>query len=116
METKTAHYDDYVHDIELHFTEKEKRTQTRKLKRFLKDSMLSNTIPCLFLVSLHCGAVADFATLHPFDFDRNLFNFLLHTLEVYMFSDYFAVSLISASSQKLILIISYYYVLCAYTV
>ena len=30
VETKTAQY---VHDIELHFTEKEKRTQTRKLKR-----------------------------------------------------------------------------------
>ena len=32
VETKTAQY---VHDIELHFTEKEKRTQTRKLKRFV---------------------------------------------------------------------------------
>ena len=28
----------YVYDIELHFTEKEKRTQTRKLKRFLSKS------------------------------------------------------------------------------
>ena len=35
VETKTAQY---VHDIELHFTEKEKRTQTRKLKRFLSKS------------------------------------------------------------------------------
>ena len=32
VETKTAQY---VYDIELHFTGKEKRTQTRKLKRFL---------------------------------------------------------------------------------
>ena len=31
VKTKTALY---MHDIELHFTEKEKRTQTRKLKRF----------------------------------------------------------------------------------
>ena len=29
VETKTAQY---VHDIELHFTEEEKRTQTRKLR------------------------------------------------------------------------------------
>ena len=35
VETKTAQY---VHDIELHFAEKEKRTQTRKLKRFLSKS------------------------------------------------------------------------------
>ena len=28
------------------------------------------------MVSLHCGPVVDFTTLHPFDFDRNLFNFL----------------------------------------
>ena len=35
VETKTAQY---VHDIELHFTENEKRTQTRKLKRFLSKS------------------------------------------------------------------------------
>ena len=35
VETKTAQY---VYDIELHFTEKEKRTQTRKLKRFLSKS------------------------------------------------------------------------------
>ena len=27
-----------MHDIELHFAEKEKRTQTRKLKRFLSKS------------------------------------------------------------------------------
>ena len=38
------------------------------------------TIPCLFLVSLHCEAVVDFTTLHPFDFDRNLFNFLVCVL------------------------------------
>ena len=31
---------------------------------------------CLFLVSLHCEPLVDFTTLHPFDFDRNLFNFL----------------------------------------
>ena len=31
----------------------------------------------LVLVSLHCGPVVDFTTLHPFDFDRNLFNFLV---------------------------------------
>ena len=30
------------------------------------------SIPCLFLVSLHCGPVVDFTTLHPFDFVRNL--------------------------------------------
>ena len=35
VETKTPRY---VPDIELHFTEKEKRTQTRKLKRFLSKS------------------------------------------------------------------------------
>ena len=35
VETKTAQY---VHDIELHFAKKEKRTQTRKLKRFLSKS------------------------------------------------------------------------------
>ena len=35
VETKTVLQ--YVHDIELHFTEK-KRTQTRKLKRFLSKS------------------------------------------------------------------------------
>ena len=35
VETKTAQY---VHHIELNFTEKEKRTQTRKLKRFLSKS------------------------------------------------------------------------------
>ena len=35
------------------------------------------TIPCLFLVSLQYGPVVDFTTLHPFDFDRNLFNFLV---------------------------------------
>ena len=35
VETKTAQY---VHDIELHFTEIEKRTRTRKLKRFLSKS------------------------------------------------------------------------------
>ena len=35
METKTSQY---MHDIELHFTEKEKRTQTSKLKRFLSKS------------------------------------------------------------------------------
>ena len=35
VEIKTAQY---VHDIELHFTEKEKSTQTRKLKRFLSKS------------------------------------------------------------------------------
>ena len=34
------------------------------------------TIPWLFLVSLHCEPVVHFTTLHPFDFDRNLFNFL----------------------------------------
>ena len=34
VETKTAQY---VHDIELHFTEKEKRTQTRKLKDFYRN-------------------------------------------------------------------------------
>ena len=34
VETKTAQY---KHDIEVHFTEKEKRTQIRKLKRFQKD-------------------------------------------------------------------------------
>ena len=31
----------------------------------------------LFLVSLHCGPVVDFTTLHPFDFDRNLLFSLL---------------------------------------
>ena len=31
VETKTAQY---LHDIELHFTKKEKRTQKRKLKSF----------------------------------------------------------------------------------
>ena len=36
VETKTARY---LHDIELHITEKEKRTQTRKLKRFLSKSI-----------------------------------------------------------------------------
>ena len=35
VETKSAQY---MHDIELHFTEKEKRTQTRKLKGFLSKS------------------------------------------------------------------------------
>ena len=35
VETKTAQY---VHDAELYFTEKEKRTQIRKLKRFLSKS------------------------------------------------------------------------------
>ena len=35
VETKTAQY---VHDIEQHFTEKEKRTQTRKFKRFISKS------------------------------------------------------------------------------
>ena len=35
VETKTAQY---VHDIERHFTEKVKSTQTRKLKRFLSKS------------------------------------------------------------------------------
>ena len=35
VKTKTAQY---MHDIELHFTEKEKMTQTRKLKRFLSKS------------------------------------------------------------------------------
>ena len=35
VEKKTAQY---MYDIELHFTEKEKRTQTRKLKRFLSKS------------------------------------------------------------------------------
>ena len=35
VETKTSQY---MHDIELHFTEKEKRTQTSKLKRFLSKS------------------------------------------------------------------------------
>ena len=39
--------------------------------------LLASPIPCLFLVSLHCGPVVDFTTLHPFDFDRNLFNFLV---------------------------------------
>ena len=34
------------------------------------------TIPCLFLVGLHCEPVVDFSSLHPFDFDRNLFNLL----------------------------------------
>ena len=36
----------------------------------------------LVLVSLHCGPVVDFTTLHvhPFDFDRNLFNFLVCVL------------------------------------
>ena len=29
-------------------------------------------------VHLHCGPVVDFTTLHPFDFDRNLFNFLIY--------------------------------------
>ena len=38
------------------------------------------TIPCLFLVRLHCGPVVDFTTLHPFDFDRNLFYFLVCVL------------------------------------
>ena len=32
------------------------------------------------LVRLHCGPVVDFTTLHPFDFDRNLFNFLVCVL------------------------------------
>ena len=38
VETKTARY---LHDIiiELHITEKDKRTQTRKLKRFLSKSI-----------------------------------------------------------------------------
>ena len=36
VETKTARY---LHDIELYITEKEKRTQTRKLKRFLSKSI-----------------------------------------------------------------------------
>ena len=35
VETKTSQY---MHDIELHFTEEEKRTQTSKLKRFLSKS------------------------------------------------------------------------------
>ena len=35
VETKTSRY---MHDIELHLTEKEKRTQTSKLKRFLSKS------------------------------------------------------------------------------
>ena len=35
VKKKTAQY---THDIELHSTEKEKRTQTRKLKRFLSNS------------------------------------------------------------------------------
>ena len=35
VEIKTAQY---VHDIELHFTEKGKKTQTRKVKRFLSKS------------------------------------------------------------------------------
>ena len=35
VETKTAQY---MQDIELHFAEKEKRTQTRKLKIFLSKS------------------------------------------------------------------------------
>ena len=34
-QSKTAQY---AHDIELHFTEKEKRTQKRKLERFLSKS------------------------------------------------------------------------------
>ena len=34
VETKTAQY---VHDIEQNFTEKEKRTQTRKLKDFYRN-------------------------------------------------------------------------------
>ena len=35
VETKMAQQ---LHDIKLYFTEKEKRTQTRKLKRFLSKS------------------------------------------------------------------------------
>ena len=34
----------------------------------------------LVLVSLRCGPVVDFTTLHPFDFDRNHFNFLVCVL------------------------------------
>ena len=39
--------------------------------------LASQLCPCLFLVSLHCEPVVYFTTLHPFDFDRNLFNFLV---------------------------------------
>ena len=41
VETKTAQY---MHDIELHFTKKVKRTQTRKLKRFLSKSKVCRVL------------------------------------------------------------------------
>ena len=46
VETKTAQY---VYD-ELHFTEKEKRTQTRKLKRFLSKSKGCRVVKSIPLV------------------------------------------------------------------
>ena len=39
----------------------------------------------MFLVRLHCGPVVDFTTLHPFDFDRNLFIFLF--VSFFIFSE-----------------------------
>ena len=57
VKTKTAQY---MHDIELNFTEKEKRTQTRKLKRFLSkskgcsDEEIYHNGPTMFLVGPQC--------------------------------------------------------------
>ena len=62
----------------------------RKKCSFLQDSVeylghlidkeglhtIPNKIVQSLTVSLHYGPVVDFTTLHPFDFDRNLFNFL----------------------------------------
>ena len=54
----------------------------------------------MFLVRLHCGPVVDFTTLHPFDFDRNLFIFLLAVLSHK--TAYFGIQWIKINGTQLI--------------
>ena len=56
------------------------------------------TIPCLFLVSLHCEPVVDFTTQHhPFDFDRLVFSCLCPLVNFPVVDGYKNVKLVASA-------------------